>query len=47
MTARGAGLLSQADLASLARLGRCEQLMSPGRLGLVAAGPHMYRKVAA
>jgi chemotaxis methyl-accepting protein methylase len=26
-------------------LGACEQLLSPGPLGLAAAGPHMYRKV--
>ena len=28
-------------------LGHCEQLLRPGALGLAAAGPHMYRKVAA
>ena len=79
MTARGAGLLAQAGLASLGQasgidlesyrqahvsacvaralarhrrggilmLGRCEQLLSPGPLGLAPAGPHLYRKVAA
>ena len=52
MTARGAGLLAQADLAALRRggilmLGRCEQLLSPGPLRLAPAGPHLYRKVAA
>jgi chemotaxis protein methyltransferase CheR len=28
-------------------LGQCEQLLRPALLGLAAAGPHMYRKVAA
>ncbi len=28
-------------------LGRCEQLLSPGPLGLAPAGPHLYRKVTA
>ena len=28
-------------------LSRCEQLLSPGPLGLAPAGPHLYRKVAA
>ena len=90
MTAPGADLLGEADLASLTRisgialdscrrahvpvtglfgdpeqfekpgrrvlpgvadlvlmLGQCEQLLRPALLGLAAAGPHMYRKVAA
>jgi chemotaxis protein methyltransferase CheR len=28
-------------------LGACEQLLAPGQLGFAAAGPHLYRKVAA
>jgi chemotaxis protein methyltransferase CheR len=28
-------------------LGACERLLAPGQFGLAAAGPHLYRKVAA
>jgi chemotaxis protein methyltransferase CheR len=28
-------------------LGACEQLLAPGQFGFAAAGPHLYRKVAA
>jgi chemotaxis protein methyltransferase CheR len=28
-------------------LGTCEQLLAPGQFGLAAAGPHLYRRVAA
>jgi chemotaxis protein methyltransferase CheR len=28
-------------------LGTCEQMLAPGQFGLVAAGPHLYRKDAA
>jgi chemotaxis protein methyltransferase CheR len=28
-------------------LGTCERLLAPGKFGLVAAGPHLYRRVAA
>ncbi len=28
-------------------LGRCEQLLTPDQFGFAAAGPHLYRKVAA
>ena len=54
MTARGAGLLDEAELDSLTFVSgiargsyRRAQLLRPGLLGLAAAGPHMYRKVAA
>lgn len=42
--AKLAGALGRGGLLML---GRCEQLLSPGPLGLTAAGPHTYRKVAA
>jgi hypothetical protein len=28
-------------------LGTCERLLTPGPFGLAAAGPHLYRRVAA
>ena len=31
----------------LLMLGMCEQLLAPGQFGFAAAGPHLYRKVAA
>jgi chemotaxis protein methyltransferase CheR len=34
-------------LGGMLMLGQCEQLLSPGALGLAAAGPHMYQKVPA